>query len=155
MNIEQGIWTISTGKGNRIYIKCNDEEKIMHPENIAGLSGLGIYGYENLKDLAVAILKFEKQKQYGESVDFAVKQEYFLENVPHNEEYETEEKYDFESFIFSELKIDDTFYCSDDVHLGRVFLARKISESSAENVMNGIMFLMLGSETVFKKKIKN
>lgn len=68
MEANKGIWNIKTGKGNRIYINCKDESKIMHPEEICNNNGLGIYGYEQLKDLAIAILNFEKQKQNSESI---------------------------------------------------------------------------------------
>jgi hypothetical protein len=64
----KGIWKITSGKGNRIYINCNDESKIMHPQELCKLNGLGMYGYENLKDLAVAILRFEKTIQESESI---------------------------------------------------------------------------------------
>lgn len=63
MESEKGIWKITSGKGDRIYIKCSDSSKIIHPDDLTGLNGLGMYGYENLKDLAVAILRFEKEKQ--------------------------------------------------------------------------------------------
>jgi hypothetical protein len=68
MEAENGIWKISSGKGDRIYINCTDESKIMHPQDLCGLNGLGMYGYEHLKDLAVAILRFEKEKQREESI---------------------------------------------------------------------------------------
>ena len=65
---ENGIWKISTGKGNRIYINCTDESNIMHPQELCKMNGLGMYGYEHLKDLAIAILRFEKQQQESESI---------------------------------------------------------------------------------------
>lgn len=65
---ENGIWKISTGKGDRIYINCTDEDKVIHPQELCRVNGLGIYGYEHLKDLAIAILQFEKEKQVSESV---------------------------------------------------------------------------------------
>ncbi len=68
MEATNGIWQISTGKGDRIYINCTDESKIMHPNLLCESNGLGIYGYDHLKDLAVAILKFEKEKQNNESI---------------------------------------------------------------------------------------
>lgn len=75
MNTEKGIWKVSTGKGNRIYINCTDERKIMHPQQLCENNGLGIYGYEHLKDLAIAILLFEKEKQNKESIMYDVDNE--------------------------------------------------------------------------------
>lgn len=68
IKVEHGIWKISTGKGSRIYINCTNGGQVMHPEDIAGFNGLGMYSYDHLKDLGVAILKFEKQKQQNESI---------------------------------------------------------------------------------------
>lgn len=68
MSAEKGIWKITKGKGNRIYIKCNDDSQVMHPQELCGMNGLGICGFEHLKDLAIAILRFEKQKQDEESI---------------------------------------------------------------------------------------
>lgn len=68
MDANHGIWAIKTGKGNRMYINCKDDSKIMHPADLSGMNGLGIYGYEHLKELAIAILKFEKVKNYSESI---------------------------------------------------------------------------------------
>lgn len=68
MEATKGIWKVSKGKNDRLYIRCDDESKIMHPEDLCGLNGLGMYGYENLKDLAVAILRYEKEKQMSESI---------------------------------------------------------------------------------------
>ncbi len=50
MESEKGIWKISTGKGNRIYINCKEEEVVMHPGHLCAANGLGIYGYEHLKE---------------------------------------------------------------------------------------------------------
>ena len=68
MEAEKGIWEVSKGKGDRIYIRCKDDDNIMHPEKLCGNNGLGIYGYEHLKDLAIAILRFEKKKQDSDSI---------------------------------------------------------------------------------------
>lgn len=67
MEVTQGIWTVSSGKGERYYVKCSDNGErtgsgVMHPEQLAGLNGVGMYGYEQLVDLAIAILKFEQIK---------------------------------------------------------------------------------------------
>ena len=72
MEAEKGIWKVVQGKGDRVYIECNDENKVMHPQELCGMNGLGIYGYDNLKDLAVAILRFEKEKQNSESISSSV-----------------------------------------------------------------------------------
>lgn len=69
MKANEGIWTISTGKGNRIYINCNDESKVIHSHSLCESNGLGLYGFDHLKDLAVSILKFEKEKQFKESIE--------------------------------------------------------------------------------------
>ena len=72
MEAKKGIWKVSEGKGNRIYINCEDKTKVMHPQSLCEMNGLGMYGYENLKDLAIAILRFEKQKQNNESITDSV-----------------------------------------------------------------------------------
>lgn len=72
MEVEKGIWQISTGKGDRIYIRCTNEDRVFHPELICESNGLGIHGYENLKDLAIAILRFEKEKIKQESIESQV-----------------------------------------------------------------------------------
>lgn len=68
MATTKGIWTVRGGKGDRHYIECSDESKVMHPQSLCDSNGLGMYGYEHLKDLAIAILKFEKEKQDSESI---------------------------------------------------------------------------------------
>jgi hypothetical protein len=68
MKAEKGIWAISSGKGNRMYISCLDQSKIGHPESICGQNGLLVYDWDNLKDLAITILRFEKEKQNNESI---------------------------------------------------------------------------------------
>ncbi len=40
----------------------------MHPQDLCGMNGLGMYGYEHLKDLAIAILRFEKKRQDDDSI---------------------------------------------------------------------------------------
>jgi hypothetical protein len=69
MTTKSGIWKISKGKGNRIYINCLDDNKILHPQELCGMNGLGMYGYEHLKDLAVAILRFEKEQNKINSIE--------------------------------------------------------------------------------------
>ena len=68
MKAKKGIWEISKGKGDRHYIRCNDDKKIMHADDLCGMNGLGMYGYENLQDLAMAILRFDKEKRDQESI---------------------------------------------------------------------------------------
>lgn len=72
---KNGIWEIEPGKGDRVYIYCTDENKIIHPEHLCEALGLGIYGYEHLKSLAVAILQYEKAVQDSESIANAVNNE--------------------------------------------------------------------------------
>lgn len=69
MTTEKGIWKVSQGKGNRVYINCKNEEPILHPQELCKMNGLGMYGYEHLKDLVIAILRFEKLKQQIDSIE--------------------------------------------------------------------------------------
>ncbi len=60
MSTKVGIWEVSSGKGDRQYIKCEGvvEEGgvgVMHPEQLAGLNGVGMYGAHHLYDLRNAI----------------------------------------------------------------------------------------------------
>jgi hypothetical protein len=68
MKTAHGIWQISRGKGDRVYINCNDSDKVLHPEKLCDDNGLGLYGCDQLKSLAVAILKYEKAINDNESV---------------------------------------------------------------------------------------
>lgn len=68
MKSEKGIWKISSGKGSRLYINCTDKTRLLHPESLCDINGVGMYDYEHLQDLAVAILRFEKEKQEKESI---------------------------------------------------------------------------------------
>jgi hypothetical protein len=68
MEATKGIWKISKGKGDRLYINCLDSGVTMHPDQINFMNGMGIYGYDNLKDLAIAILLYEKKVQESESI---------------------------------------------------------------------------------------
>lgn len=68
MEAKHGIWKISDGKGDRHYINCESDLQVIHPQELCNANGLGLYGYETLKDLAIAILKFEKEKQNSESI---------------------------------------------------------------------------------------
>ena len=56
-------WEIVEGKGNHIYIKCDDENIILHPEDLCDNNGLGFYGYEHLKNMAIAIMNYDKEKK--------------------------------------------------------------------------------------------
>lgn len=47
MEVKKGIWKVTTGKGDRIYINCEDKTKVMHPQDLCGMNGLGMYGYEH------------------------------------------------------------------------------------------------------------
>jgi len=59
MKVKNGIWEVSSGKGDRCYIKCIDTDPILHPHDLAGLNGVGMYyGVKHLTDLADAIAKF-------------------------------------------------------------------------------------------------
>jgi hypothetical protein len=68
MEAQKGIWNVSSGKGNRLYISCLDQSKIGHPDQISEQNGLLVYDWDNLKDLAIAILRLEKEKQNAESI---------------------------------------------------------------------------------------
>ncbi len=67
-----GRWKISKGKGNRHYINCLNKgdncEGVMHPEQLAEPNGCGVYGFEELQDLALAILRFEKEQLHKSSI---------------------------------------------------------------------------------------
>ena len=75
MKVNHGIWEISDGKGDRHYVKCTNREPVMHPDDLAGVNGAGMYGCHHLKDLAVAILKFEKEVNRINSIAHAVNSE--------------------------------------------------------------------------------
>lgn len=73
MKVKQGIWTVSKGKGDRHYINCDSSDDrngcgVMHPDQLAKSNGVGMYGYQHLKDLGVAILKFEKLINESDSI---------------------------------------------------------------------------------------
>lgn len=70
-----GIWRVTKGKGDRHYINCSDSEKIMHPDLICKDGGLGTYGYGPLKELAAAIILFEKERNAENSINNIVKME--------------------------------------------------------------------------------
>lgn len=64
--VTQGLWSITDGKGDRKYLHCDNTytgggEGFMHPEQIDQINGLGMYGYEHLQDLAIAIIQFERK----------------------------------------------------------------------------------------------
>ena len=71
MSVTIGIWTVSRGKGNRHYINCKDSGGnfggVMHPEQLAERNGCGMYGFEVMQDLALAILKFEEEQYAANS----------------------------------------------------------------------------------------
>ena len=52
---QKGIWMVSKGKNDRVYINCLDESKVMHQGSLCEGNGLGIYGHNNLDDLVEAI----------------------------------------------------------------------------------------------------
>jgi len=63
-SVTKGIWEINKGKNDRIYIKCSDKSKIMHPQDLCEINGLGIYDYDrqHISDLAEALLLFNTKK---------------------------------------------------------------------------------------------
>lgn len=68
--VKQGLWEVRGGKGDRHYLSCDGTytgigEGVMHPEQLAGLNGVGMYGHEHLQDLAIAILLFERKAGRG------------------------------------------------------------------------------------------
>lgn len=65
----KGIWTVGRGKGDRHYVEYTDIDlKCETPSNIANDRAIMMYGYDKLKDLAVAILLFEKEENQKESI---------------------------------------------------------------------------------------
>jgi len=69
MEIKYGIWSIKNGKGDRMYINCHKREHANHPEDLCEGNGLCLYnGWEHLKDLAIAILKYERLLQKDTSI---------------------------------------------------------------------------------------
>lgn len=61
MKAVKGIWTVSKGKGNRVYVNCNDGTKVSHSSELLNMNGLAVYGLNNLKDLAFAILNYQSK----------------------------------------------------------------------------------------------
>ena len=75
-----GIWEVGTGKGNRHYINCIDGENnnganTMHLDQIGETNGAGVYEWEHLQDLAVAILKLEEMKNRSVSIETKLNKE--------------------------------------------------------------------------------
>jgi hypothetical protein len=69
MEVKYGYWKIKTGKGDRVYLNYSNEDLVMHPDELCKNAGLGFYqGFDVLKNLAICILKFEKQKQNASSI---------------------------------------------------------------------------------------
>ncbi len=84
MEVQHGIWKIATGKGDRHYIRCMDTGAnggLMHPEQIAEMNGLGSYGWENIRDLAIAIELFEKAVNESNSISGAVNELHKFKNT--------------------------------------------------------------------------
>lgn len=72
-NIEtkKGVWIITQEEGeDRINISCQigyKQAKLI-AQQFDSSDGLYLYNYEDLRDLAVAILRFEKEKHNKESI---------------------------------------------------------------------------------------
>lgn len=67
----KGVWIITQQEGeNRINISCPIEHKQakMITQQLHSQNRLEIYRYEDLRDLAIAILRFEKEKHSKESI---------------------------------------------------------------------------------------
>jgi hypothetical protein len=71
--VTQGLWSVTDGKGDRHYLHCDDSKDdtgvgFIHPEQVSLNNGLGMYGYESLHDLAIAILLFERKAGRGKKL---------------------------------------------------------------------------------------
>jgi len=73
MEAKVGIFTVSAGKGDRVFIKCADNDLIGHPAEVCGMNGLLIYGVNNAKDLAAAIIEFDRKMFEADSVEARAK----------------------------------------------------------------------------------
>ena len=66
MKVTVGKFIASTGKGNRIYIKCSDPEVIGDTDITE--HGFLIYGIDRAKDMAAAIAALDHKIHRSESV---------------------------------------------------------------------------------------
>lgn len=81
-------WEVIPCKGNQVKITCSDPDVIVNDQlKSISTSGLGLYGYQELKALAVAILMFEKEHKSVNSV---------LEQLVQEEQRVKEEQYENE-----------------------------------------------------------
>lgn len=61
MKVTEGIWRISQEPGRKVRVTCLDDNEVLQPEDLCEC-GIGFHEDEHLEDLAIAILRFEKQK---------------------------------------------------------------------------------------------
>lgn len=59
---KKGTWEVKKGKGERYYINCLKDKGIGHSD-VLDPNGLLLYELDHLKDLAICIFEFLKEKE--------------------------------------------------------------------------------------------
>jgi hypothetical protein len=87
MEVTYKGWSVSSGKGDRVYIKFvgNEKEKESIGNNsLASDHGVLFYGIDKVKNLAVAISLFEHKLNESESINSIFKEE--IKRLKYSEE---------------------------------------------------------------------